>query len=258
MALARAGSEAGPWPRSRRWASAPTQNPGGTGRGAPAQPGGPRALPPPSGGWGGAGRGWAPGPWGRDSARWAGGRERTGPPPPAPPQPRNPMSDLVPRPASALPAWRARTPARVLAGRAGPAYRTATLLGLRGDHAAARDAVQAEVELRRDLGETLVESLGLFEVSTRAASKEEYLLRPDLGRQLGGAAREAIRQRCPAGADLQVLVGDGLSAAAVAAQVPTLLPLLVAQARERGWAVGQTFFVRHCRVGVLNDVGELL
>src|SRR5262249_19211673 len=30
------------------------------------------------------------------------------------------------------------------------------------------------------------------------------------------------------------------------------------QGRERGWAPGQTFFVRHCRVGVLNDVGELL
>src|SRR5215470_14996330 len=114
------------------------------------------------------------------------------------------MSDLVPRPSPALPAWRACTPARILAGRAGPAYRTATLLELRADHASARDAVQAEVELRRDLGEALVEGLGLFEVSTRAASKEDYLLRPDLGRRLDDAAREAVRQRCLAGADLQV------------------------------------------------------
>ena len=37
---------------------------------------------------------------------------------------------------------RERTPARVLVGRAGGAYRTGTQLSLREDHAAARDAVQ--------------------------------------------------------------------------------------------------------------------
>ncbi len=38
---------------------------------------------------------------------------------------------------------RAKTPARILAGRAGASYRTETLLRLRADHAAARDAVTA-------------------------------------------------------------------------------------------------------------------
>src|SRR5438105_13678940 len=82
-----------------------------------------------------------------------------------------------------LAALQARTPARVLVGRAGPAYRTATQLALRRDHAAARDAVHAEVDLARDLGD-LVRHFNLFEVATRAAGKEQYLLRPDLGRQL--------------------------------------------------------------------------
>src|SRR5205085_7187036 len=36
------------------------------------------------------------------------------------------------------------------------------------------------------------------------------------------------------------------------------LPLLEEEARARGWSFGRPFFVRHCRVGVLNDVGELL
>jgi ethanolamine ammonia-lyase small subunit len=57
---------------------------------------------------------------------------------------------------------------------------------------------------------------------------------------------------------LQVFVGDGLSAAAVRAQVPELLPRLLVAARAEGWRTGQPFFVRHCRVGALNDVGELL
>src|SRR5579875_2014595 len=153
---------------------------------------------------------------------------------------------------------RARTPARILVGRAGPSYRTATQLELRRDHAAALDAVHAEVDMERDLGIDLVRRFQLFEVRTRARSKEEYLLRPDLGRRLDDAARELIRKECPAGCVLQVAIGDGLSAAAVAAQVPALLPRLDDEARRRGWSFGRPFFVRHCRVGVLNDIGEIL
>jgi ethanolamine ammonia-lyase small subunit len=55
-----------------------------------------------------------------------------------------------------------------------------------------------------------------------------------------------------------VVVGDGLSATAVAAQVPALLPRLADEAAGRGWRFGRPFAVRYCRVGVLNDVGELL
>src|SRR5208282_3757947 len=42
---------------------------------------------------------------------------------------------------------RAQTPARLLAGRSGAAYRTHTQLELREAHAAARDAVRAELNL---------------------------------------------------------------------------------------------------------------
>jgi ethanolamine ammonia-lyase small subunit len=164
------------------------------------------------------------------------------------------MSDLTPREElpALLAAVKARTPARLLTGRAGPSYRTGTQLELRADHAAARDAVLEAVDVQRDLGQEL------FEVATRAPSRQEYLLRPDLGRQLDDESRRIVRERCPAGADLQVVVGDGLSAAAVRAQVPRLLPLLLEQARATGWEVGRPFFVRNCRVGVLNDVGDLL
>jgi ethanolamine ammonia-lyase small subunit len=148
---------------------------------------------------------------------------------------------------------RQRTPARILVAGPALAYRSDMQLSLRADHAAARDAVWDEIELERDLP-----GLGLFEVATRAAGKQEYLLRPDLGRRLDDAARHLLQQRCPRGIDLQVFVGDGLSAAAVKMQVPALLPLLLEKGRGAGLSVGQPFFVRHCRVGVLNDVGELL
>ncbi|MFO0798141.1 MAG: ethanolamine ammonia-lyase subunit EutC [Gemmataceae bacterium] len=168
------------------------------------------------------------------------------------------MSDAPLSPVDPIAELLARTPARVLAGRAGPGYRTATWLQLREDHAAARDAVHRTFDLKRDLGDQLIADYLLFTVNTRAKSRAEYLTRPDLGRQLDDDARERIFAHCPRGADLQVVIGDGLSATAVAAQVPALLPLLAAEAAARGWTFGRPFAVWNCRVGVMNDVGELL
>jgi ethanolamine ammonia-lyase small subunit len=157
-----------------------------------------------------------------------------------------------------LQAVQARTPARILTGRAGPAYRTATQLALRQDHAAALDAVQTELNLLRDFGQPFVERWGLFEVTTCASSKAQYLLRPDLGRRLSDVSRTEVPKRCPTGVDLQIVIGDGLSAAAVITQVPLLMEALEQGARERGWGFGQPFVIRYCRVGILNDLGELL
>lgn|SRR5437667_1752885 len=153
---------------------------------------------------------------------------------------------------------RAQTPARLLAGRSGAGYRTSTQMELREAHAAARDAVRRELDLTRDLGSELIKQWNLFEVGTRAITKEEYLLRPDLGRQFSDESREKITEHCPTGADLQIAIGDGLSVTAVSAQVPGLLELLHQGARARDWIVGQAFVIRHCRVGILNEIGDLL
>ncbi|HEY2362585.1 MAG TPA: ethanolamine ammonia-lyase subunit EutC [Candidatus Angelobacter sp.] len=153
---------------------------------------------------------------------------------------------------------RSRTPARVLADRTGAAYRTATQLQLRQDHAAARDAVRAEFELEKDLSTEFVQRWKLFSISTMAASKDEYLRRPDLGRRLNEDAQRLLLAHCARNADLQIVIGDGLSVTAVSSQVPALLPLLAEKARLCGWTLGQPFAVKYCRVGLMNDLGELL
>jgi ethanolamine ammonia-lyase small subunit len=145
----------------------------------------------------------------------------------------------------------------VLAGRAGASYRTATQLELRRDHAAAVDAVRAELDLRRDLGDAFLDRWGLLEVTTQARDKAEYLARPDLGRRFAPSASETLNG-IPTGADLQVAIGDGLSAAAVVAQVSSVLPLLADGAASRGWRFGRPFFIRHCRVAILNEIGARL
>src|SRR5712672_980495 len=103
---------------------------------------------------------------------------------------------------------RARTPARILVGHAGAAYRTGTQIDLREAHAAARDAVRAELDLKTAFGDDFVKQWQLFEVSTRAGSKNEYLLRPDLGRRLDDPSHAELLKRCPSGNDLQIVIAD--------------------------------------------------
>lgn len=153
---------------------------------------------------------------------------------------------------------RRRTPARLLEGRSGASYRTNTQLSLREAHAAARDAVRAELNLSAGFSEDFVRKWNLFEVGSRVSNKDEYLLRPDLGRSLNDVSRVEVLRRCSKENDLQIVIGDGLSVTAVVMQVPRLLPLLCEEARIRGWSSGSMFVIRYCRVGILNEIGELL
>lgn len=159
----------------------------------------------------------------------------------------------APRDPDALRALMASTNARIGVGRAGPRYRTPAWLLFQADHAVTQDA------LYRDVDPKLLDDLGLFEVETRiTGGKAEYLLRPDLGRQLSDEARRTLAERCVPSPHLQIVVGDGLSAAAVEANVREMLPVLRQGAQAAGLSLGTPFFIKHCRVGVLNDIGEVL
>ena len=152
---------------------------------------------------------------------------------------------------------RARTPARIFVER-GAAYSTRTELELRRAHASAVDAVWSEFDLQCDFSPEFVANWKLFQASSKAVCKSQFLLRPDLGRSLSDPAKEVVTQKCSKSPDVQIVIGDGLSGAAVAAQVPALFPLLQEKMRARGWSVGQSFAVRYCRVGIMNDIGDLI
>jgi ethanolamine ammonia-lyase small subunit len=145
----------------------------------------------------------------------------------------------------------ASTPARIAVGRAGTRYRTNTLLRFRADHAAAKDAVLSEVEAK------LVEKLGLLELHTRAASKAQFLQRPDAGRALSDEARAAIDQRVPKGAQLVVVYGDGLSAAALNQHLEPFHAALGRELAARGVKPAEpALFARRSRVKVMDEIVE--
>ncbi len=153
---------------------------------------------------------------------------------------------------------RDQTPARLFHGRSGLSYRTSTQMELRADHAAARDAVHTELVLQRDFPEAFFRNRPVVEVTTQAQSRQQFLARPDLGRRLDSTSRDAVRQSCPRQPDVQIVIGDGLSSAAVIRQVPELLPRLETLIASRGWQTGRLILVHRCRVGVMNEVGDLI
>jgi len=147
---------------------------------------------------------------------------------------------------------RETTPARIGVGRCGARLRTQTMLAFRVDHAAARDSV------RREVSPELLQRLNLFSVSTRCRDRNEYLTRPDLGREFDEQALEAIKSRCAGRPRVQLFAAGGLSAEAVEANLANTRPACADGLAAKGIAMGTPFYVEFARVGCMDAISEAL
>ena len=144
-----------------------------------------------------------------------------------------------------------KTPARLGSGRAGPRYKTLTMLRFRADHAAAQDAVFSQVP------EDYPEKNGLLPLKTRCRDKDEYLTRPDLGRILDADSEKQLKSAVPGSPRVQIVVGDGLSSAAIQANAMDCMAAIREGLTARGIDTGKAVFVRYCRVGAGDAVGDI-
>ena len=144
-----------------------------------------------------------------------------------------------------------KTPARLGSGRSGPRYKTLTMLRFRADHAAAQDAVFSQVP------EDFAGKNGMAEVQTRCKSKDEYLTRPDHGRCFDKENQKKIRSVIPGTPRVQIVVGDGLSSAAITANAMDCLEAIREGLKLKGIDAGTPIFVRYCRVGAGDAIGDV-
>jgi ethanolamine ammonia-lyase small subunit len=144
-----------------------------------------------------------------------------------------------------------KTPARLGSGKAGPRYKTLTMLRFRADHAAAQDAVFSQV------AEDFAAKNGMTEVQTRCRSKDEYLTRPDLGRCFDEENQRRIRAAISGTPKVQIVVGDGLSSAAITANAMDCLEAIRDGLTLQGIDPGTPIFVRYCRVGAGDAIGDV-
>ncbi|UNK16857.1 ethanolamine ammonia-lyase subunit EutC [Paenibacillus sp. N3/727] len=160
---------------------------------------------------------------------------------------------LVPEPADreGYMKMKEKTPARLGVWRAGPRYKTITSLRFRADHAAAQDAVFSYVS------EEFVKEMNLVPVETKCRDKDEYITRPDLGRQFSADTIEHIKQHTTKQAKVQIMVGDGLSSAAIEANLRDIVPAIAQGLKMYGFEVGNILFVKHCRVPSMDVIGDV-
>ncbi|MDE8349121.1 MAG: ethanolamine ammonia-lyase subunit EutC [Acidocella sp.] len=157
---------------------------------------------------------------------------------PLPPEP-DPWSQL-----------RATTRARIGLGRVGDAMPIKDVLEFQLAHAKARDAVHtklATAALKINIqGEVI-------EVRSAAQSREIYLRRPDLGRQLHSDCEALLT---PGDYDAVFVIADGLSATAVSLNAVPMLKAVLSRLHD--FKIAPVVIATQARVAIGDDIGERL
>lgn len=164
------------------------------------------------------------------------------------------------------------TAARIALGRAGSSLPSSAHLAFQLAHACARDAVHlplAANELEQDLQQSLHASLShlwpgqervpCLHLQSRAQNRQQYLQRPDFGRQLDAAARAKLAALpVPAEVpDLALVLVDGLSALALRQQAAPFLQALLPYLHQ-DWKLAPLSIVEQGRVAIGDEIGQAL
>ena len=94
-------------------------------------------------------------------------------------------------------------------------------------------------------------------VKTQCKDKDEYLTRPDKGRRFDEENAAKIRSASTGTPRVQLVIGDGLSSAAISANAMDCAKAIRDGLKVRGIELGQGIFVKFCRVGAGDAVGDI-
>jgi ethanolamine ammonia-lyase small subunit len=166
------------------------------------------------------------------------------PDPPAPPD-NDPWAAL-----------RTLTAARIGLARSGASLATAPVLEFRLAHARARDAVLAPLDVEQLRADLATLGLPVLMAASAAPDRQQYLMRPDLGRQLTAADAAAIATHADERHDVAFVIADGLSAHAITSHARPVLAGVLPQLA--GWRIAPLVIVRQGRVAIGDAVAVAL
>jgi ethanolamine ammonia-lyase small subunit len=152
------------------------------------------------------------------------------------------------------------TSARLALGRVGSALPTAPHLAFQRAHAEARDAVHRALDVQTLESDLRGSGLAPLLLHSAAPDRATYLQRPDLGRRLSDESRQrlATHSAQASGADVALVIADGLCARAIEDNALPLLEVLVPALRSQGLQIATPCLVRQARVALGDEVGEQL
>lgn len=152
----------------------------------------------------------------------------------------------------------ARTPSRIGLGRAGVSLPTREVLAFGLAHAQARDAVHGEMDRERLMADLAGLGLAAAAVESRAVDRALYLARPDLGRRLSEASISSLDTLRRGPVDLAIVIGDGLSAAAVNRNAVPLVAALIPPLTRMGLTLAPVTVAKGARVALGDEIAPLL
>lgn len=153
-------------------------------------------------------------------------------------------------------AYRRYTQSRIGLGHKGPSLPTKALLSFAYDHACAVDALNLSWELPTSLAHHQTAIL-----HTKVRDRNEYLMRPDLGRELDDASREKLASfTCPDKSAILVSASNGLSSRAVENHLAAFLSALFTlfQSEKLSLMGDCVFLIPNGRVGLIDALGDIL
>lgn len=150
------------------------------------------------------------------------------------------------------------TPARIALGRTGASLPTREVLKFALAHAQARDAVHADFDAEKMAADLARLGLASVQATSDAPDRALYLRRPDYGRRLSAESFERLQAGEHAGVDLALMIGDGLSAAAVQAHAAPFIAAFQQHAASLGLSLAPVVIARGARVALGDEIGALL
>lgn len=149
------------------------------------------------------------------------------------------------------------TQARLAIGNAGAGIPTKAALEFNLAHANARDAVYSELDA--DCFSELLSDfkLPVLTIKSQATDRAQYLQRPDLGRKLHPDGWQMLEAHST-GADVAIIIADGLSAMAISQNAVALLQIFVPMLNAGNLRLAPITLVQQGRVAIADDIGEAL
>jgi ethanolamine ammonia-lyase small subunit len=150
---------------------------------------------------------------------------------------------------------RTLTAARIGLARSGASIATGPLLAFQLAHARARDAVHEQLDAEKLRADLSTLGLPVLVVDSAITERRDYLMRPDLGRQLSADAQAALTPYA-GHYDVALVVADGLSARAVQSHAMPVLTTLLPVLRAQGLGVAPLVIARNARVAIGDAVAQ--
>ncbi len=150
---------------------------------------------------------------------------------------------------------KAFTAARIAIGHTGASIPIKASLEFKLAHAHARDAVYSAMDMEMLTDRLAQFNLPVLSLQSRAESRASYLQRPDLGRLLDQSAKDIVENQV-SGAEVSIVIADGLSALAIHENIVGLLELLIPKLQAANLRLAPICLVQQGRVAIGDEIGK--